>query len=253
VAQTEDRERPASSTSSHNQYSHVRPDAPVPPTPQSGPISTIPTPYPVVFSPPYPHRPDQLRSIHHYSQPLPARRTYFPGGPRIFPPSLPSTAMSSPFATPINPFLPPVRPTSTVVSSPSHHPIPLPIRRRPGTLSKPKVRKGHPPPRVASTLPPSSDTVDDVSNDEEDEGDLTEGRVQPSIATGEEDEESDVWINEDKDDRLDVEYHPSHISSVAKRRRRFQEKWEELVGLVSGIWMPASDRCSSVTDWLLML
>ncbi|KAF9510757.1 hypothetical protein BS47DRAFT_48231 [Hydnum rufescens UP504] len=169
--------------------------------------------------------------MHHYSQPLPARRTYFPGGPRIFPPSLPSTAMSSPFATPINPFLPPVRPTSTVVSSPSHHPIPLPIRRRPRTLSKLKVRKGHPPPRVASTLPPSSDTVDDVSNDEEDEGDLTEGRVQPSIATGEEDEESDVWINEDKDDRLDVEYHPSHISSVAKRRRRFQEKWEELVGL----------------------
>lgn len=197
--------------------------------------------------------------------------------------------MSSPFTGPINPF---IRShishlqgdRESVVSSPSHHPLPLPTRR----AKKPKKTSGasaaaggggpsatashvapatggtatqrgprEPPPRVASTLPPSSDT-DQQDEQDEDDGDLTEGRderfrtrsapplnhlniaaaLTPNIqgrSSTDDDEESDLWLEEDDDDdsRLDIELHPGYIPNLTKRNRRFQDKLGEIIRLVS--------------------
>lgn len=303
-----------------------RPDAPIPPTPQSSTFfpSVAPTPYPLVFSPapgaplpasaiaatPAPHNPlgSFVPRRRDFVEPaLPTSTTaaappspiqmqrYYPGGPRYYngaPPSIPSTAMSSPFAGPINPF---IRShlqgdRESVVSSPSHHPLPLLTRKvkkakkvgpaaaaaivggatgasttalgasthAPALTGGAATQRGprEPPPRVASTLPPSSDTDPEANDD--DDGELTEGRddrprtrsapplnrlntittVQQNTRSGtDDDEESDLWLEEDDEDdsRLDTELHPGYVANPVKRNRRFEDKLGEIIRLVSVI------------------
>ena len=317
-------DRPPSATSSHMYNNVRRPDAPIPPTPQSSTFfsSVAPTPYPLVFSPgPAPPLPasaiaatpapgPQFASIvsrrgRDFVEPaLPTSTTaaappspiqmqrYYPGGPRYYtaqPPSIPSTAMSSPFVGPINPFIrsqPHVQADrESVVSSPSHHPLPLFPRRvkkgrkangtppathgvaaTTGTIATQRGPR-EPPARVASTLPPSSDT--DLLNDDDDDGDLTEGRderlhdhsvpplnrftlaaalaSQQGRSSADDDEESDLWHEEDDDSRLELELHPGYISNSSKRNRRFQDKLDEVIQVVSfqmkGSFFDGTDAC----------
>ena len=305
-------DRPPSATSSHMYNNVRRPDAPIPPTPQSSTFfsSVAPTPYPLVFTPaPVPPLPASAiaatpapgaqfasfvpRSRDFVEPALPTSTTaaappspiqmqrYYPGGPRYYapPPSIPSTAMSSPFVGPINPF---IRSHShlqadreSVVSSPSHHPLPLLPRRvkkakkvsaagtappahGPATTTgAAATQRGprEPPARVASTLPPSSDT-DPLNDVDDDDGDLTEGRderfhnhsapplnrlnlaaaltPQQGRSSTDDDEESDLWIEDDNDgdSRLELETHPSYVSNSTKRSRRFQDKLGELIRMV---------------------
>ncbi len=49
------------------------------------------------------------------------------------------------------------------------------------------------------------------------------------------DNDEDVFLEKDKDDKLDSEYHPSFIGITEKRKRRFQEKYQELLRVVGSI------------------
>lgn len=106
------------------------------------------------------------------------------------------------------------------------------------------------PPRVQSTIPPSSDTDPLEGQDDDDDGDLTEGREDPRVNVAsrvqamrttptvrdstEDDDESDLWMEDDEDDdsRLENELHPTYVANAIRRNQRFQEKFSELVHLV---------------------
>ncbi|KIY51068.1 hypothetical protein FISHEDRAFT_38550 [Fistulina hepatica ATCC 64428] len=126
-------------------------------------------------------------------------------------------------------------------SSPSHEPvfnIPPPNvgvkkKRRPENAYRVEVPvKTQLPPRVESTIPPESlselsPTSDDSSSTA---GEDKYSFVPPSgRQTGANDD--DDWIDEDEgdeDDLLELEYHPSYVTSVEKRRRRFESRWDAL-------------------------
>lgn len=130
----------------------------------------------------------------------------------------------------------------------------LPIRAV-GTATVGVTQRGprDAPPRVQSTVPPSSDTDPLEGQDEDDDGELTEGREETRVATAttsrtsiarttptvrdstEDDDESDLWIEDDNDDnsRLESELHPNYVSNPGRRNHQFQEKFGELVRLVS--------------------
>ena len=143
-------------------------------------------------------------------------------------------------------------------SSPSHEPVSLPmpplrargLRRKDNasnlrtTLGRRRVK---PPPRVESTQPretspePSSGEetagedqfVDRFATNGHDgawtNGDGAKGEV---VEDGEEVEEE--WIDEDddEDDLLHFEFHPSYIGRTNKRRRRWESRWEALAEAV---------------------
>jgi hypothetical protein len=50
-------------------------------------------------------------------------------------------------------------------------------------------------------------------------------------------DDSTEWVDEDttgdEDDLLELEYHPSFVSNIEKRRRRWETRWEALVEAVS--------------------
>ncbi|KAF8325648.1 uncharacterized protein EI90DRAFT_3291685 [Cantharellus anzutake] len=142
-------------------------------------------------------------------------------------------------------------PPESAVSSPSHHPIPLPTRKAPRSRSKGRTRKQPLPPRMASTLPPSSDTADDVNNDDDDDGELTPGRAQVEDegqdALPSDDDTEDVWLEKDKEDKLDLEYHPSYLNVAVKRKKRFQEKYQELLRVFREL-----DRSTDATMLLMV-
>jgi hypothetical protein len=192
-------------SSASNHQPNSRPSAPVPPTPHSA--TNAPTPAP---------------QTHHHSHSQGQFISSVPEGARHIPSAL-SSYMSSPWPS-YYPFLPAPLPPQSIVSSPSHQPVPLPKRRQSGLrygTKKPKTRSF----RAESTEPMSSSS----SND----GDLTEGRARSGDdRDDEEEEEEDEWVVEDEEDLLDNEYHPKYIVNPAKRRRRFQQKWEALVKLV---------------------
>ncbi|KAJ6473204.1 hypothetical protein C8R45DRAFT_835671 [Mycena sanguinolenta] len=129
-------------------------------------------------------------------------------------------------------------------SSPSHEPVALPIPPTVGVRKKDRpisnrlqatVRK--PPPRVESTQPRS--TPEPESSGEETAGEPEEQR----IAVSEEgnwvgavpilDPSDADWVDEEDDgdgeDLLELEYHPTFVSNVEKRRRRWETRWEALV------------------------
>lgn len=136
--------------------------------------------------------------------------------------------------------------TTSLQSSPSHEPIQLPLppvrgrglkRRDRSTNLRPQPADRKAPPRVESTQPretspePSSsgeETAGEERYEVPEEGNWVNGIVR---------DDSGDWIDEedegDEEDLLELEYHPSYVSNVEKRRRRWETRWESLVQAVS--------------------
>ncbi|KAG7085575.1 hypothetical protein E1B28_003131 [Marasmius oreades] len=150
--------------------------------------------------------------------------------------------------------------TATQRSSPSHEPIELPAppmlglkkkvpspNLRSATQTTASIRK--PPPRVESTQPretspePSSSGEETAGEDRfavPEEGDWvnSHSRVPSESSNGiivneADDEDEGEWVEEDwdddEDDLLDLEYHPSFVNNIEKRRRRFETRWDALM------------------------
>ena len=152
-------------------------------------------------------------------------------------------------------------------SSPSHEPVALPMpnirgrglkkRERSSNLRGQRDKNGQhqqqqpqqqqqkkqqmmPPPRVESTQP--RETTPELSSSGEETS--TAGGPEERYQVPEEgnwvngvlDDDSGDWVDEDdeeEDDLLDLEYHPSYVSNVEKRRRRWETRWEALIQAVS--------------------
>ncbi|KAJ7123190.1 hypothetical protein C8R44DRAFT_621142 [Mycena epipterygia] len=132
-------------------------------------------------------------------------------------------------------------------SSPSHEPVALPLipptvgvrkKYRP-VETRIQVAARKPPPRVESTQPRSTPEPD--SSGEETAGEPEEAQ---RFAVPEEgswvggaapvDPSSDAdWVDEedegDEEDLLELEYHPTYVSNVEKRRRRWETRWDALI------------------------
>ncbi|KAK7022933.1 hypothetical protein VNI00_016823 [Paramarasmius palmivorus] len=142
--------------------------------------------------------------------------------------------------------------TATQRSSPSHEPVELPppppqigLRKKAHTgnlRARTSIRK--PPPRVDSTQPrdtsPEPSTSGEETAGEEhyavtEEGNWVNGT--PSAAsvtvTIEDDSDDTEWVDEDWDDDeedlLELEYHPTFVNNIEKRRRRFDTRWDALM------------------------
>ena len=153
--------------------------------------------------------------------------------------------------------------TASMLSSPSHEPLPLP-----NFAGRKKEKKGSNgfyknrnhdrirqlPPRVESTQP--RETSPEISSGSE-SGEETAGEERhafgaqtvtidplpfPPVVIVDQTDSSDEWIDEDDEDDyedfLDVEYHPSFVKNVSKRRRKWEVGWENLIQAVS-----ISERC----------
>ncbi|KAG0697111.1 hypothetical protein DFH29DRAFT_984406 [Suillus ampliporus] len=132
--------------------------------------------------------------------------------------------------------------TMSIQSSPSHQPVSLPfptgrgrgIRRRQTSTDlriQSTKRKIKPPPRVDSTQPR------DTSPEPYSSGEETAGEERFEVAeegnwvNGMVPDDGTEWVDEDEDDKddlLDLEYHPNYISNIEKRRRRWDTRWEAL-------------------------
>ncbi|KAF7310854.1 hypothetical protein HMN09_00628500 [Mycena chlorophos] len=143
-------------------------------------------------------------------------------------------------------------------SSPSHEPVPAHIPAsvgmrkkdknddlgdRPGLPRRTSLRK--PPPRVDSTQPRSTPEPDqdEESSGEETAGELEDTTPQQRFATSGltnwanipiYDPTSDAdWVDDDEDgdgeDLLELEFHPTYVANVDKRRRRWESRWEAVV------------------------
>ncbi|KAJ7721339.1 hypothetical protein DFH07DRAFT_972292 [Mycena maculata] len=133
-------------------------------------------------------------------------------------------------------------------SSPSHEPVALPIPPTVGVRKKDRpenarlhVSARKPPPRVESTQPRSTPEPDPDSSGEETAGEPEEA---PRFAVPEEGSwvgaaifdpsaADEDWVDEeddgDEEDLLELEYHPTFVSNVEKRRRRWETRWDTLV------------------------
>ncbi|KAF8994603.1 hypothetical protein BDQ17DRAFT_1527360 [Cyathus striatus] len=135
---------------------------------------------------------------------------------------------------------------ASIRSSPSHEPIPLPPApvlakaRKAARKSSGVVRNVKPPPRVESTQPREtspelSSSGDETAGEEYIRG-VSRGEwngVVGAVVEGEEDGEGE-WVDEDEvdgdeEDLLQLEYHPTFVRNVEKRRRRWESGWETLV------------------------
>jgi hypothetical protein len=119
-------------------------------------------------------------------------------------------------------------------SSPSHQPVSLPFpasrgrglkrREKSSNLRTPaagtKQKAVKPPPRVESTQPRDT-SPEPYSSGEETAGEGYEVHEEPALVNGDEydDVDDSEWIDEegDKDELLDLEYHPSFISNMEKK------------------------------------
>lgn len=145
-----------------------------------------------------------------------------------------------------------VHDTTSLQSSPSHEPIPLPPPpRKKDRLVRRQASTRKPPPRVDSTQPRETSPEPSSSGEEtagEDRGFsvplpeiINNGHgnhtwpangTTGSIVLPTADDDPD-WVDEqeegDDDDLLELEYHPNYISNVEKRRRKWEMGWEALV------------------------
>ncbi|KAG2038262.1 hypothetical protein BDR03DRAFT_933652 [Suillus americanus] len=129
--------------------------------------------------------------------------------------------------------------TMSIQSSPSHQPVSLPfptgkIKRRQASADlrvQSTKRKIKPPPRVESTQPR------DTSPEPYSSGEETAGEEHFEVAeegnwvNGMMPDDGTEWVDEDedeKDDLLDLEYHPNYVNNIEKRRRRWDTRWEAL-------------------------
>ncbi|KAF9267118.1 hypothetical protein L218DRAFT_895335 [Marasmius fiardii PR-910] len=152
--------------------------------------------------------------------------------------------------------------TATQRSSPSHEPVDLPAPPALGLKKKtplvnlrsykpmqPSTTIRKPPPRVDSTQPretspePSSSGEETAGEDRytvAEEGSWVNshsrtpsGNSTDNVVTEADDEDDGEWVEEDwdddEDDLLDLEYHPSFVNNIEKRRRRFETRWDALM------------------------
>jgi len=219
---------------------HVRPSAPVPPTPSSGTAPTsisgeirsgtqgqIARAQTVLYNAQSQLHPQQAYPPYNYAQ---AQMSYAMDPYRA--PSVVSSFMASPFSH--NPFLPPVPEPQSTQSSPSHQPLGLPYVPGPtakrfggarmGTKSMGRRR------RMMEEFRPESTVPNDTASEAE-----TEGKRAPNDGAETEfeteTEMEEVWLEESDDDELDSEFHPTYFVNPAKRKRRFEQKWEQMVKL----------------------
>jgi hypothetical protein len=135
-------------------------------------------------------------------------------------------------------------------SSPSHEPLSLPppppshvrgrgsLKRRERSMNlRNQVRRTtvQPPARVESTQP--RETSPEPSSGEETAGeDRYHAEEDSHWVNGVDVDDSADWIEEDPEsddeDLLELEYHPSFVSNVEKRRRRWETRWEALIQAV---------------------
>lgn len=135
--------------------------------------------------------------------------------------------------------------TMSIQSSPSHQPVSLPfptgrgrgsVKRRQGSADlrvQNVKRKIKPPPRVESTQPRDTSPEPYSSGEETageerfevgEEGNWVNGTMPP-------DDDGTEWVDEDEEDKdelLDLEYHPNYVNNIEKRRRRWDMRWEAL-------------------------
>ncbi|KAJ3477993.1 hypothetical protein NLI96_g10072 [Meripilus lineatus] len=141
--------------------------------------------------------------------------------------------------------------TMSMRSSPSHEPIPMPssqyprgrgIRRKGESTNlraQPSgaARRLRLPPRVESTQPrdtsPETSSGEETAGEERYEDQLAQ--VEESWANGnavEVEGDEGEWVDENEDDvdddLLQLEYHPSYVGRIEKRRRRWETRWDAL-------------------------
>ena len=240
--------------------------------PPYSPIPPVGSPYPYPFS--------HVRRSHGYANPIrpSASSTYDQNHPSVIQEQLalqwqmyalnnsrapPSDSTLSPSSTPFqgagyNPwaFLHTNRafggrfpdPMTSLQSSPSHEPIPLPLpptgrgvkKRQRSVNLRSQLETAKPPPRVESTQPRETSPEPSSSGEE------TAGDGRYHLGVGEEGnwvngiihDDSGDWVDEDTegdddDDLLELEYHPSFVSNVEKRRRRWETRWQAMIEAVS--------------------
>lgn len=153
--------------------------------------------------------------------------------------------------------------TLSMRSSPSHEPVPLSmpanlrnhnLRRKDNAsnLRAPVARRRvKPPPRVESTQPrdtspePSSGSGEETAGEEHfvdqyvpqnGNGSWVNGETPEGETPDKDGSDDGEWIDEDEEDEeedlLHMEYHPTFINSVAKRRRRWETRWDALAQAV---------------------
>ena len=145
--------------------------------------------------------------------------------------------------------------STSLHSSPSHQPVSLPIppnfpaRKKERNLqSKRQAYNRKPPPRVESTQP--RETSPELSSSGEEtagEERLAIPLVNPAeceaitvpilpIQNTDLDDNGE-WVNEEDDDDyedlISLEYHPSFVKNISKRRRKWEVGWENLIQAVS--------------------
>lgn len=154
--------------------------------------------------------------------------------------------------------------SASIRSSPSHLPVSLPPmlsngrgralkkRNRFSNLSG-KVngalrsrKQVDPPPRVESTQPretsPESSSGEETAGEKYEHAPNNESRINGNISqewtsdTAHVDDDDGEWVDEDSEDEkdmLDFEFHPSFVSNPERRRRRWDQRWDDLVRAVS--------------------
>lgn len=139
--------------------------------------------------------------------------------------------------------------TTSLQSSPSHQPISLPIppsfptRKKDRSLhSKRQAYNRRPPPRVESTQP--RETSPELSSS----GEETAGEERIAVPIDSTESEATIpmlpiqntdiddngeWVDEededDYEDLISLEYHPSFVKNISKRRRKWEVGWENLI------------------------
>ncbi|KAF9074678.1 hypothetical protein BDP27DRAFT_1213767 [Rhodocollybia butyracea] len=146
--------------------------------------------------------------------------------------------------------------TVTTRSSPSHEPVPLPpppmasLRRKSDSANLRAYRPAptkpgrKPPPRVDSTQPRETSPEPSTSGEEtageetthfavSEEGNWVNGSATVIPIPIVDDSSLDEWIDEDEEedeeDLLELEYHPTYVTNVEKRRRRWETRWDALL------------------------
>ncbi|KAN0132941.1 hypothetical protein V8E53_009306, partial [Lactarius tabidus] len=137
--------------------------------------------------------------------------------------------------------------TTSMRSSPSHQPVPLPplsrgnhgLRRRERSQDLRRRAKVRLPPRVESTQP--RDTRPELSSGEETAGEFKAGEhssdpqrcaprpVQWDESADDEDDEDVGGMEGVADDLLQLEFHTDYVGNPEKRRRRWKLRWEALL------------------------
>ncbi|KAG9030465.1 hypothetical protein FRB95_003914 [Tulasnella sp. JGI-2019a] len=114
-------------------------------------------------------------------------------------------------------------------------------------LSQPPHMPEQPlPPRIGaeSTIPGDSTSEDETDTDDTKKGSVKQVVQQKASGpsgsdtkyeetSADEDEDDDVWLDESSEDELDAEFHSRYIQNPSKRKRKWEQKWENMVRLVS--------------------